>query len=190
MGEAELLAQHEGLADGDHRDPEDQVVADLGGLAGAGVAGVHDGPAHGLEDRPRAPDRGLAAADHEGEAGRLGARDPARYRRVDHFQPARVRGRTDLARGSHIDGRAIDQERARVGRAEDSARPEIDRPHVAPRRQHGDRHVHARSRRGGRRRGLGARRPHIVDRPRHEVEGGYAVARAKEVAHHRPTHVS
>ena len=73
----ELLGQHERLADADHADAEHHVVADLGGLAGAGFAAVHDLPAHGLQDRLGLREGILAAAAHEGQRRRLRAADAA-----------------------------------------------------------------------------------------------------------------
>ena len=49
--EPELLRQHERLAGRDHGRAEEHVVADLGGLARAGLAGVDHRLAHRLEER-------------------------------------------------------------------------------------------------------------------------------------------
>ena len=65
--EAELLGEREALADRDHRDAEDHVVADLGGLAVAGRPGMNDRPPHCLQDRPGALEGPALAPDHEGQ---------------------------------------------------------------------------------------------------------------------------
>jgi hypothetical protein len=76
MRQAELLGEHEGLADADHRNAEDHVVADLGRLPGAGRAAMDDLLAHRLRGSAW-PSEGLRriAAGHEGQRAALGAAD-------------------------------------------------------------------------------------------------------------------
>ena len=60
---------------------------------------------------------GLGAADHEGQARRLGAGDAAGNRRVQHGEAARRCRRRHGARGIDVDGRAVDQQRRWLARA-------------------------------------------------------------------------
>ena len=48
--EAELFGQHESFRHRDHRNAEDHVVADLGGLPGPRLTAMDDALAHGAED--------------------------------------------------------------------------------------------------------------------------------------------
>ena len=106
-------AQRERLGGADHEDAEQHVVADLGGLAGAGAARVEDVGAHLLEHGAGALQVLFAAADHEGQRAGDGAAGAARHRRIDH-RDAALRGRIgDLARGGRGDGAAVDHQRAR-----------------------------------------------------------------------------
>ncbi len=104
MVETQLLGQHEGLADADHRDAEDHVVADLGRLAVAGAAGVDDVLAHALQDRLGAGKGGVAAADHECQGSRLGPHRAAGDRCIDHLEAAISGGCSDFAGRGDIDG--------------------------------------------------------------------------------------
>ena len=190
MIEAELLRQHEGFRHRDHRYAEDHVVADLRRLPVAGAAGVHDGLAHLLQDRLRARKSLRAAADHEGERRRGGATDAAGDRRIEHQQPFLFRRARDRARGFHVDGGAVDQQRARIGVLDDAGRAEIDLAHFLARRQHGDDQVGAR---GGRLGGLdagAAGRHQLGDRGRIDVHALDLVAGLEQVLRHRQTHIA
>ena len=112
MGEPEALAEHEGLRDGDLRDAQDHVVADLRGLPEPGAAAVHDTAAHRLEQRPRRLEVLVGAADHEGEGGVLGADDAARDGRVDAAVPGCLGERVRLLRLVDGDRRGVDEEGA------------------------------------------------------------------------------
>src|SRR5262249_39755303 len=76
----------------------------------AGPAGMDDGLAHLFEDRPRRGEGLSAPAGHEGERGRLRARDAAGDRGVEHVETGRGRSRMDGPRRLDIDGRAVDEQ--------------------------------------------------------------------------------
>ena len=83
MRQAELFGQRKGLADRDHGNAEDHVVADLGRLPGAGAAAMHDLLAHVLQHGLRRRERLVLAAAHEGQRRALGAAGAAGHRRID-----------------------------------------------------------------------------------------------------------
>ena len=112
MREAQLLGEHEGLRDADHRDAEDHVVADLGRLPGPCLAAMDDALAHLGEDRLGAGECARRAARHEGEGRRLRAADAAGDRRVEGRKPSSRRHRMRLAGALDVDGGGIDDERA------------------------------------------------------------------------------
>ena len=112
MRETELLSKNESLADADHADAEDHVVADLGGLAGTRVTTMHDLLAHGLEHGFRLLEGRRTAAGHEGERRALGAANTAGHRRIEGEH---LRLRAEIVRGActrDVDRRAVDKQRA------------------------------------------------------------------------------
>ena len=135
----ELLGQRKTLAHRDHRGGEDHVVADLGGLAGAGRAGMDDRAAHRLAGsaRPRAK----AASSPPTMKVRVAASAPIvppETGASSICKPRLGRRRGDRARGLDVDRRAVDQQRARPGAGDDPVGAEIDRAHLRPGRQHRD----------------------------------------------------
>src|SRR4029077_14897197 len=102
--QAEFFGQDKSLTDPDHRNPENEIVADLRGLAVARAARVNGRLSHGLEDR-LAPRKGcVAAADHEGESLRRRAGNAARYRRIEAIDVRLRRSAVNVAGGSDVDG--------------------------------------------------------------------------------------
>jgi hypothetical protein len=69
---------------------DDDLVGDLADLARTGIADQGDVLAHRLEERLRAVEGRLGAADHDGQRGCLGADLAAGDRRVDVVAPERI----------------------------------------------------------------------------------------------------
>ena len=98
--------------------------------------------------------------------------------------------RGDRARGFHIDGRAVDQQRAGIGVLDDAVRRR-DRPRApAAGRQHGDDDVGARGGDFGELRAGAARRFQFGDRGRIDVDALDLVAGLDQVLRHRQTHIA
>ena len=89
--DAALARQCERLADGGQRAADDELIARLADLAGAGLADVDDPLriAHRFEDRPHRLDRSRVAADHDRERAVDGADLAAADRRVEQRRAAR-----------------------------------------------------------------------------------------------------
>src|SRR5437588_6331384 len=135
MREAELFAENKGLADRDHRRAEDHIVANLRGLTVTRIAAMYDALAHPLQNRLAARESFRGAADHESQSRGLGAGDPTRDRRIKR-RDATLRGkRMRGPRTGHIDGRAVDKQRAAFCRGQYLA---PDRPHMFAGGQHGN----------------------------------------------------
>ena len=77
VGQTQLLAEHEGFADRDHGDAQDQVVADLGGLASAVLPAVDHTLAHHLQQRPDRLEILRQGAHHERQGSGLGTHHAA-----------------------------------------------------------------------------------------------------------------
>uniref|UniRef100_A0A0N5A4J2 LigA n=1 Tax=Parastrongyloides trichosuri TaxID=131310 RepID=A0A0N5A4J2_PARTI len=137
--EPQLLGQGDGLAGADHGDAQQHVVADLGRLTGAVVAGADGDAAHGVQRRFDAGEVGLVAADHEGQRPGVGGRRAARDRRVGEGVTRFLGQGRHLARRLHVDGRAVQKQRAGGRRADDLFG--IDAEDVRPGGQHGDDHL-------------------------------------------------
>jgi hypothetical protein len=112
MREPQLLSQHERLADADHADAEHHVIADLGGLPGASFPAVHNPLAHGFEYRLGFFKCRLGATSHERQRAGFGPADAARYWRVERQRAGLAGKLVRPARRGHVDGRAVDDERA------------------------------------------------------------------------------
>ena len=186
--EPQLLGQHERLADADHADGEDHVVADLGGLSGAGLAAVDDALAHGLQEGLGLREGRRGAAAHEGERRRLGSAHAARHGCVDRehvgFGSKAVRG----ARRGNVDGRGIDEQRAGRRGLKHAAAP--DRQRVLARRQHGDHGVGVLGGLGRRCNPCDAVRLGLGEIVRHQVEALHGVALPDKVGSHGHAHVA
>ena len=188
-GNAQLLAHDERLGGRERDDAGHHVVADLGHLAEAGGAAVHDILAHALQQRQRLREHRLVAAAHEGERRGIRAGDSARYRCIQHGKAALGGGGVDGSRAFDVDGRAIDQHRSLVRRG-DHALAQEHGAHVGAHRQHGDDEVDLLGRILHRCRALGARLDDEVHRLLVEVEHLQAVARPDQVARHQAAHVA
>ena len=136
MRQAELFRQNECLADGDHRDAEDHVVADLRGLSGAGFAAMDDAAGHRL--------RGLARPWRmpPSQPPAMKVSVPAAAPPVPPETGASIDSRPCLAAMAcafraefDVDGRGIDEQRAFLRLRRDVL---IDRQHMLACRQHGD----------------------------------------------------
>ena len=128
--EAELGGEGEGLADAEHRDAEDHVVADLRRLPGAGGAAEDGARAHDLEERADGVEGLRRTAGHEGERAGGGADGAARDRRVDRREAGGARLGRDGAGALDVDGRAVDEDGAGGGGRDDLG---VDRARGSPR---------------------------------------------------------
>ncbi|MND82280.1 hypothetical protein D3C80_741080 [compost metagenome] len=138
MRKAEFFAQHEGFGNGDHGNAEDHVVADLGSLAVAALAAMHDLLAHRLQHRLRRREGLRFAAAHEGQgAGSSATRAPG-DRRVNRGATGGSGQFMRLQRAFHIHRRAIDEQRAGRDLFNQIA---IGGNHMFALRQHGDDHL-------------------------------------------------
>src|SRR5690606_27008048 len=103
MREPQLLREIERLADADHADAEDHVVADLGRLTRAGITAVHNLPAHLFEYRTRFLERLCAPSGHQRQRGCLGAADTAGDWAVERQLAGRGCKLVSLARRGDVD---------------------------------------------------------------------------------------
>ena len=144
-----LLARHHDLGRGRQRHRVEEVVEQLGGVAGPGAAAVEDVAADQFEDRPRGLQGGRRAADHQRERALLGRRGaagdpgvqvvdvelgqpgadpPGRLRRRgaevdDHLARAQLLDQPAAAQHHLLDDRAVGQrEQHQVGRGGDGRR--------------------------------------------------------------------
>src|SRR5437764_14369741 len=83
MREPELLGERKSLADGDHGNAEDHVVANFNRLACARASAMHDLLAHLFQNRLRCLECLALAAAHECQRAGFAAACAARYRRID-----------------------------------------------------------------------------------------------------------
>ncbi len=130
------------------------------------------------------------AARHEGQRRGLRARHAAGDRRIERGEARLCRGGMELPCSVHLDGGAVDEERARLGARQDAAVAAIGFQHVLARRQHGDDDVlvgHGlRRARHDSDAGLGGGIARLVD----EVEPADRVARFHQIGRHGQAHVS
>src|ERR1700733_1885252 len=187
MRQPEFFAEPEGFADRDHRRAEDHIVANLRGLAVAGLAAMHDALAHALEHRLAAREGVVGTADHEGERCRLGADDAARDRRIERGDAVGGCELMRLARALDVDGRAIDEQRV-LPRLWRDVVPY--RQHVLAGRQHGDDDIGILKRRLGAACDLHAVLGRGIAQRRYEIESKDVAAGLDEIGGHRPAHVA
>ena len=116
IAEAELLAEHERLADGDHRDSENHVVADLRSLACSWTAAVDDSAALDAEDLASCVKVFLAGAHHHGQRAGDSSADTTGYGRVDVAMSRIDREVMGRERVVDRDGRAVDEQRSGFAR--------------------------------------------------------------------------
>ncbi len=135
MGKPELFSQNEGLANGDHRNAEDHVVADFRRLTGATVATMDDAPRHRFQNGAGLRKGVRTSTGHEGQGAGFRTAHPARNRCVDGEKPVFCSDVMRLAGRLHVDGGGIDEERALVGLWRDVG---IDGQNMLSGRQHGD----------------------------------------------------
>ena len=129
----------------------------------------------------------LGAADHEGQRRRLGAADAARDRRVERGDAALGREPMRLARARHVDGRAIDEQRALVR----------GRQHILPHRQdmlagrqHGNDDIGVFNTALGIGHDLHTIAGGRFARGRHDVEAAHMLAAFDQIGRHGSAHVS
>ena len=91
---------------------DDDLVGHLGDLAVAVAADQGDVLAHQLEQWPDLVEGGLAAADHDGEAGGLGADLATRHRRVEVLAAERVDALGEALGGDRRDRAHVDHDLA------------------------------------------------------------------------------
>ena len=154
--DAGLGAQHERLGDGLDDDADDDLVADLDDLAGAGRTAVDDGPAHHLEDRPCALEGGLRATDHDGERAGDGALVAAADGSIERLRTGRRGTLGEVARVAGCDGAHVDGQPARAEGLEGAVGAEVDLLHLRGIGQHRDEHVGVGGDLGGAAAGAGA----------------------------------
>ena len=148
------------------------------------------GLAHVAQHRPGALDRVRLAAHHKGKRARRSPGDAAGDRRIQQRPTAFGRRRRDGARGVHVDGRAVDQQRARRRGRENPALAAIDLRDMRAGGQHGDDRLPPGGSvcdRGRRRRTGPAR---LLQRLRVDVEGADGMAGRRQIGGHRPPHVA
>ena len=128
--EAEPLGQGQRLADPDHRDAQDHVVADLGRLSGPVVAGPDGGPGHGGDDPLHLGEVGFVAR-YGGEEFAVVFAGLAAAAAIPHGEKARLAigtsgikaGTRDLrvtASGGVAEIMAGDTEKEVIGRADEA----------------------------------------------------------------------
>ncbi len=193
MTQAQPLTEHERLGDRDLRDAEDHVVADLGGLAEARAAAVHDPAPHRLQERAGRLEVLVGATDHEGERGVLGADHATRDRRIDAAVTGGLGERVRLARLVDRDRRGVDEERSGCRHRKQSVRVRrsaVRVDHVPAAGEHRENDL-------GRFRGVLARVRHRdagrargVDRRGDHVEAGDLMPGLHQVQRHRQPHVA
>ncbi len=188
--EAELVGQDEGFGDAEHGDGQHHVVADLGGLAGAGGTGVDDVAAHALQDGLRGLEGGFGAAAHEGQRAGDGTAGAAGDGGVQHHETLAGGGLGDFLGGGDVDGGGIDQDGAGVQPVEDAAGAEIDGVHVAAGRQHGDDRLGAADGLGDGGSALAAIGDVLGNEVGVEVIAGHGVAGLEQVGGHGQAHVA
>ena len=106
--DAECLADAERLGDRDEGRAGDQIVAELGDLAGADGADMDDVGSHCRQCRPRFFEIAGLAADHDRQGAGRRAADPARDRRIEKAQSALLEPGRHALRGAGIDRRHVD----------------------------------------------------------------------------------
>ena len=187
MRQAKLFRERKGLADTDHGNAEDHVVADLGRLPRTRPAAMHELLAHVFQHGFCRRKRLVLAAAHERQCRALGAAGSARHRRIDRKHAAFGSQRMRLLGAFDVDGRAIDDERP-LGHRRDHFIP--DREHMLARRQHGDDDFGALD--GGNRslRDISPVRLGLIARGRHQIERGDLVASLDQIGRHRPAHIA
>ena len=79
-----------------------------------------------------------SAADHEGQGAGGSAADAAGNRRVEKLHPGFRRRGADLTGCVHVDGRAVDEQRAGTRRGDQPVGPKIHVADMLAARQHGD----------------------------------------------------
>jgi hypothetical protein len=144
--------------------------------------------AHRRKDRLGSGKGRIIAPDHEGQRARIGRRDPARYRRIDH----RVRlGRSQIGNRtgrSHVDRRTIDQQG--TGRHPFEHIALINRADDLSVGQHGDDDFGFGN--GRRDAGMGHASGHPRPFARHigKVESIDAMPRLRQICRHSAAHVA
>jgi hypothetical protein len=182
------LADAERFGNRDQGGARDQIVAQLGDLAGPDRADVDDVAAHRRESRPRFFEIAGIAADHDRQCTRRRAAHPARNRSVEEPQATFLEACRHPLRRAGIDRRHVDAEPPGGGALDDPALTEIGGLDIGRGRQHRNHEVAIR-RRFARRPCPPGTQPHRSgERARHHIEGDDLEALFDEVGQHRLPH--
>ncbi len=110
--DADRPTQGDRLHDARQRGDQDQVLAQLGGLAAAGRSQVKDVLAHQRQQRLHTPEQRRLATDHDAECRRLRPGPGATERRVQKADVMACRVLLQLAGQLRADGAAVDDHAA------------------------------------------------------------------------------
>src|SRR5580704_3775912 len=170
----------------DARDHE--LVRGLDRLARARGPDVHDGLAHGGEDRCRGLEVGGRAADHDRQHALDGALLAAGYRRVEHAEAPLGALGGQFRRYVRADAREVDHQRPGRRVLEDPAGTGQHRAHVGGVRHHRGHHVGVTDRLGDVRRAAPPGRDELLDPAGAPVVPGDVETGLDQVGRHRRPH--
>ncbi len=151
---------------------------------------MNDVRPHDLQQRPGLPEGRRRATNHEGQGSGLGTADAARHRRVEHLEPGIRRRGADLAGSGHVNGRAIDQQRIRVGAGDDPAVTQVYGFYMLAGGHHGNYHFNAAGRLGNAAGGFRTRFNRRGHRRLNQVEDLQRMPSGQQVFRHRQAHVA